>query len=145
MSELTMEVIEQSLADYPYWVLAKTLAKKRAEQSLIDYPIFPQHDRYRELSWRSSYYEDNLGEFVPLTPAERGEYKELQRLHSIYSNQLDELHTKTMTALKTMTRTELMKIITTFDLVPPENINPKLLTMGEKTLEAWKTLLQSSG
>lgn len=136
MSTLTVETLDQGFRDYPYWVLATALAKNLGEQSLIEYPTFPQHDRYRELSWRNTYYEDDLNDFIPLTPIEREEYRELQRLNSIYSNKLNELHSKTMVALKT--------VMMSFGIVPPKNINPKLLTMGEKTLEAWKSLLHSS-
>ena len=136
MSTFTVEDLDQGFRDYPYWVLATTLAKNLGEQSLIEYPTFPQQDRYRELSWRGSYYEGDLNEFIPLTPTEREEYRELQRLNSIYSNKLNELHSKTMVALKTL--------MVSFGIVPPENINPKLLTMDHKTLEEWKSLLHSS-
>ncbi len=136
MSTLTVEALDQGFADYPYWVLAKTLAKNLDAQSLIDYPLFPQQDRHRELYWKDLLYEEGSCCRDPLTPTEKEEYRELRSLHNIYSRQLDELHSKTMIALKTL--------MMSFGIVPPDNINTKLLTMGTQTLEAWKTLLHSS-
>jgi len=135
MSELTMEIIEQTLKDYPYWVLAKTLAKNLSSQSLIEYPVFLQQNRYKELDWKNLLYESGSHCYDPLTPAEKEEYEELRKIHNHYSSQLDELHRKTMITLKAL--------MTTFGIIPPENINPKLLTMDEKTIEAWKGLSQS--
>jgi len=136
MRTLTIDDIGQTMEDYPYWILARELTKSLGIQGVIEYPTFPQQDRYRELLWKDECYGEDPYHFEPLTLAEKVEYKKLWQLQNTYSNQLNELHKKATTALKTM--------MTQYNIIPPENITPKVLTTNGETLETWEKILHGS-
>lgn len=137
---LTLETIDQTIEDYPYYCLARSLAQYLSDYGLIDYPYFPERDRYRELSDKDSIYGESLDYeceddelYPPLTEEEQREYRKLHLKHNKYQDEINTLHESLARIVK--------QTLTDFDVETPTKLSDiQTLTTSDKTLSDWKNL-----
>ena len=125
---LTLEFIDESIADLPYYQMAISLVTRLIPLGLINAPIFPQYiyDRYMELSLREES-EDN-----PLTTGEMVELDILSYRHSKWLNEMSSIHSSVAKALKiTLSRFEVE--------VPP--VDSLIMLTSPEVLDMWKSAL----
>ena len=137
---LTLEKIDKTLENHPYWLLGKRLAYYLNEQNIIKLPTFPEQDRYYELNGKESSYEDSVEygyedevDYPPLTVWEREEQRKLDLKHREYSYKIAEIHE----TFCQITKKGLNEFGVKLDMKTHINI----LTTSEDTLKQLKTIL----
>jgi len=104
---LSLEDIQRTFDDYPYWELAKRLSFYLEGHGLITLPKFEEEKRYKKLRDKDEFHALYMGcnceendEYPPLTDEEKIEYHELHKKREAWKLEIDKIYKKLQSASK---------------------------------------------